>query len=65
MGNRIAAVLVGLVVTFPLERWAELKWYFALALGALAYLCVRYIERTPVHQRRDYLTCRFSRARRS
>jgi hypothetical protein len=43
MGNRIAAILLGLAITFPLERWVGLPWYFALTLGALGYLCVRYI----------------------
>ena len=43
MRNRIAALLVGLAITFSLERWAGLQWYFALPLGVLGYGCVLYI----------------------
>jgi hypothetical protein len=42
-GNRIAAILVGLAIMVPLERWTDIQWYFALALGALGYAAVRYI----------------------
>jgi hypothetical protein len=45
MQNRIAAVLVGLAITFSLERWAGFQWYLALALGVLGYggvLCIGY-----------------------
>jgi hypothetical protein len=42
-GNRIAAILVGIAIMFLLERWAGFQWYFALAIGALGYGCVRYI----------------------
>jgi hypothetical protein len=42
MGNRIAAILVGLAIMFSLERWGGFQWYLALALGALGYGCVRY-----------------------
>jgi hypothetical protein len=43
VGNRIAAILFGIAITFPLERWLSLQWYFAVALGVLGYGCVRYI----------------------
>jgi hypothetical protein len=43
MWNRIAAILVGIAIIFPLERWAAVPWYFSLPLGALGYGCVRYI----------------------
>ena len=43
MRNRIAAILIGLAITVPLERWGGFQWYFALALGALGYAIVRYI----------------------
>jgi hypothetical protein len=43
MENRIAAILVGLAITFALEKWAGLQWYFALGLGVLGYACVRYV----------------------
>ena len=43
MGNRIAAILVGLAITFPLEYWLSVPRYFSLPLGLLGYLCVRYI----------------------
>jgi hypothetical protein len=42
MGNRIAAILVGIAVMFSLELWASARWYFALVLGAVAYGIVRY-----------------------
>jgi cytosine/uracil/thiamine/allantoin permease len=43
MWNRIAAILVGMAITFPLERWWSVPWYFSLPLGVLGYACVRYI----------------------
>jgi hypothetical protein len=43
MGNRIAAILVGIAIMFSLERWLSVSWYFSLPLGALGYFCVRYI----------------------
>ena len=43
MQNRIAAVLVGLAITFSLERWAGFQWYLALPLGVLGYGGVLYI----------------------
>lgn len=42
MGNRIAAILVGIAITFPLERWLSVQWYFAVPLGLLGYAMVRY-----------------------
>ena len=43
MRNRIAAIIVGLAITFSLERWAGFQWYLALPLGVLGYGCVLYI----------------------
>jgi hypothetical protein len=43
MGIRILAILVGIAITFPLERWAALQWYFAVPLGVLGYALVRYV----------------------
>ena len=43
MRNRIAAILTGIAITFPLERWLSLEWYFAVPLGVLGYGVVRYI----------------------
>ena len=43
MQNRIAAMLVGLAITFSLERWAGFQWYLALPLGVLGYGGVLYI----------------------
>jgi hypothetical protein len=42
MGNRIAAILVGIAITFPLERWLSFQWYSAVPLGVLGYAMVRY-----------------------
>jgi hypothetical protein len=42
-GNRIAAILAGVAIIFPLERWWSVPWYFSLPAGALVYGCVRYI----------------------
>ena len=42
MQNRIAAMLVGLAITFSLERWAGFQWYLALPLGVLGYGGVLY-----------------------
>jgi hypothetical protein len=43
IGNRIAAILVGIAIIFPLEYWWSVPWYFSLPAGALGYGCVRYI----------------------
>jgi hypothetical protein len=43
MGNRIAAILAGIAIIFPLEYWWSVPWYFSLPLGALGYGGVRYI----------------------
>jgi hypothetical protein len=43
VGNRIAAILIGIAITFPLERWLSLQWYFAVPLGVLGYGLVRYL----------------------
>lgn len=43
MANRISAIVIGLAITVPLERWGGFQWYFALAFGALGYAIVRYI----------------------
>jgi hypothetical protein len=43
MWNRMAAGLVGIAIIFPLEYWWTVPWYFSLPLGAVGYLCVRYL----------------------
>jgi hypothetical protein len=43
MGNRIAAILFGIAIIFPLVRWWSAPWYVYMPLGVLGYGCVRYI----------------------
>jgi hypothetical protein len=42
-GNRIAAILVGLAIMFPLDRWGGFQWYSALALWVFGYAVARYV----------------------
>jgi hypothetical protein len=43
MTNRIIAVLVGMAIIFPLDRWWSAPWYVYLPLAIIGYGCVRYI----------------------
>jgi hypothetical protein len=43
MIGRMAAILTGIAVMFGLEQALGLHWYWALLLGALAYLLARYV----------------------
>jgi hypothetical protein len=43
MGNRIAAILVGIAIIFPLDRWWSAPWYVYMPLGVLA-LQLRFLK---------------------
>jgi hypothetical protein len=42
MGDRFLAILVGIAITFVLQRWAGLSWV-AFGLGVFGYFAFRYI----------------------
>jgi hypothetical protein len=43
MSNRILAVLVGIAIIFPLDRWWSAPWYVYLPLAVIGYGFVRYV----------------------
>jgi hypothetical protein len=43
LANRIVAVLVGVAIIFPLDRWWSAPWYVYLPLAVIGYGLVRYI----------------------
>jgi hypothetical protein len=43
LANRIIAILVGIAIIFPLDRWWSAPWYVYLPIGAIGYGFVRYV----------------------
>ena len=40
---RIAAILIGVTITFALQNWLETRWYVSIPAGVIGYLVARCI----------------------
>lgn len=40
---KIAAILVGVAITFALQNWLDARWYVSVCFGVVGYVVARFI----------------------